>query len=722
MIPPFGPLSGYRVIRKTAVVCGLLLLGAFFTPSPALADQSAMDLVSTGPNGGTGVFGAVFAGVSADGNKVWFETQESLVSGDTDNAIDVYERNRTTGTTTLISTGPAGGNANVEAFFVGASKDGSHVFFETDESLVSADTDGNTDVYDRSGGSTSLVSTGPTGGNGAFGSFFAGCSDDGSRVWIQTDEPLTGADVDTTYDVYERSGGNTSLISSGTEDVPAYFEGASADSSHVFFQTDEALVFADLDNARDVYDRSGAITSLVSGGTANLPASFAGSSQDGNHVFFETDESLSPSDTDSSRDVYDRSGATSTLVSEGTADTPASFAGASQDGSRVFFHTQESLTAGDTDTARDVYERSGGNTTLVSAGGNGAFPATFVGASQDGATVFFQTDEALTAGDTDTARDVYQRSNGATKLVTPGSANLPATFAGTSIGGAHVFFETDESLDSSDTDNYRDVYEHLGNTTALISSGANGAFDASFAGASKDGTQAFFESEEPLLNPPDTDTSTDVYARSDAPYSHPIGGSPFRVPLVPAYQPCEKPGNSTHGGPLGFPSCHGPTPSSSLVSVGARSIAFSRYLVCIASTPAPPCGPLTRPDVKLASQITDARSGSPTGPDYADPSSTSDLTEVLTLRITDSDSIDGAATLVEQPFSIPMDCATTSDPTIGSTCSLNTSANALLPNVVRSGKAAVWQIGQVEVMDRGQDGIAGNSDDKVFEVQGVFVP
>jgi len=95
---------------------------------------------------------------------------------------------------------------------------------------------------------------------------------------------------------------------------------------------------------------------------------------------------------------------------------------------------------------------------------------------------------------------------------------------------------------------------------------------------------------------------------------------------------------------------------------------------------------------------------------------------VLTLRITDSDSIDGAATLVEQPFSIPMDCATTSDPTIGSTCSLNTSANALLPNVVRSGKAAVWQIGQVEVMDRGQDGIAGNSDDKVFEVQGVFVP
>src|SRR5204862_518009 len=201
MIPPFGPLSGYRVIRKTAVVCGLLLLGAFFTPSPALADQSAMDLVSTGPNGGTGVFGAVFAGVSADGNKVWFETQESLVSSDTDDAIDVYERNRTTGTTTLVSTGPAGGNANVEAFFVGSSKDGSHVFFETDESLSPSDPDSSRDVYDRSGATSTLVSEGTADTPASF----ACASQDGSRVFFQTQESLTAGDTDTARDVYERS-------------------------------------------------------------------------------------------------------------------------------------------------------------------------------------------------------------------------------------------------------------------------------------------------------------------------------------------------------------------------------------------------------------------------------------------------------------------------------------------------------------------------------------
>ena len=44
---------------------------------------------------------------------------------------------------------------------------------------MSADTDTAIDVYERSGGQTTLVSTGPTGGNGTFHAFFAGASADG---------------------------------------------------------------------------------------------------------------------------------------------------------------------------------------------------------------------------------------------------------------------------------------------------------------------------------------------------------------------------------------------------------------------------------------------------------------------------------------------------------------------------------------------------------------
>ena len=56
----------------------------------------------------------------------------------------------------------------------------------TSEALVDADTDTRFDVYERSGGQTTLVSTGPAGGNGAFDAIFAGASADGTRAFFVT--------------------------------------------------------------------------------------------------------------------------------------------------------------------------------------------------------------------------------------------------------------------------------------------------------------------------------------------------------------------------------------------------------------------------------------------------------------------------------------------------------------------------------------------------------
>jgi Ca2+-binding RTX toxin-like protein len=78
----------------------------------------------------------------------------------------------------------------------------SRVFFETEESLVSADTDAAQDLYERAGGQTTLVSTGPTGSSGAFEASFEGASADGSRVFFETEESLVSADTDTFDDVY----------------------------------------------------------------------------------------------------------------------------------------------------------------------------------------------------------------------------------------------------------------------------------------------------------------------------------------------------------------------------------------------------------------------------------------------------------------------------------------------------------------------------------------
>ena len=81
-------------------------------------------------------------------------------------------------------------------------QDGTHVFFETYESLVSADTDANTDVYERYGGGTELLSAGASGGNGAFDANFRAVSPDGNRVFFRTAESLLAADTDSAPDVY----------------------------------------------------------------------------------------------------------------------------------------------------------------------------------------------------------------------------------------------------------------------------------------------------------------------------------------------------------------------------------------------------------------------------------------------------------------------------------------------------------------------------------------
>lgn len=442
--------------------------------------------LSIGPSGGNGQLIPFFRGMSADGAHVFFETPEQLVPEDADGTCydqqeavlpcyDVYDRSN--GTTSLVSTGPNGATGTFNARFRGASSDGSRVFFTTREQLVSGDTDDSPDIYERSAGTTKLVSTGAIGGNGQFDAQYRGASSDGTRVFFQTSEQLAATDTDSSSDVYERSGGTTTLVSTGPTGgngvADATYVGASADGSRALFETAEQLVSADTDTTVDVYERS-AGTTLVStgpaGGNGSYDAAFAGASRDGKHVFFETSEPLVSGDTDARRDVYERAGGTTALVSTGpsggSGPFDAGFNGASDDGSRVWLGTFEPLAPTDTDQSFDVYERSAGITTQVSLGPaarNGPSDAFFDGASADGSHVWFDTVDSLTAADTDTDTyvDVYQRYQGATTLVSPtpgGGATSDAQFAGASADGSRSFFTTGDKLLPDDGDTQTDVY------------------------------------------------------------------------------------------------------------------------------------------------------------------------------------------------------------------------------------------------------------------------
>lgn len=94
--------------------------------------------------------------LSADGRHVFFDSDDPLVSADTNREADVYQWEdqghggctKPAGCVALISSGRSEGGA----FFVDASSDGSDVFFVTDGSLV-PDDPGSFDIYDaRVGG------------------------------------------------------------------------------------------------------------------------------------------------------------------------------------------------------------------------------------------------------------------------------------------------------------------------------------------------------------------------------------------------------------------------------------------------------------------------------------------------------------------------------------------------------------------------------------------
>jgi Ca2+-binding RTX toxin-like protein len=573
--PQPAPKHAPRHMRSAAAaIVSLLAAGAL--AAGASAEDRVLELVSTGPAGGNGAFDASFSDMSADGTRGFFVTEESLVGADTDGAYDVYER--AGGDTTLVSTGPAGSTAVFDAFVDGVSADGSHVFFRTFEPMESADTDMQIDSYERAGGQTTLLSTGPAGGNGnLFPAFLMDASDDGTRAFFETDESLVSGDTDATRDVYERADGQTTLVSTGPAggngNAPALYMSESDDGTRVFFQTAESLVSGDTDATRDLYERADGQTTLVStgpdGGNGPVHVQFTtpGLSSDGSRVFFETAESLVSADTDDSYDTYERAGGQTTLVSTGPAggngdfDAELAWRGVSADGTRAVFKTTESLVSADTDTTWDVYERSGGQTTLVStgpAGGNAADPAVFADASEDGSRVFFETRESLVSADADDSYDIYERAGGQTTLVSTGPAGgngfVDPVFEDASADGTRVFFETIESLVSADTDTALDVYERSGGQTTLISAapaGGDGTVDAFLADASADGSRVYLETTGSLLSA-DTDDVQDAYlARIVAPGT--------TTPPAPAPGPGDAPAPALAPTPAGP---HGPAPGA----------------------------------------------------------------------------------------------------------------------------------------------------------------
>jgi subtilisin family serine protease len=206
----------------------------------------------------------------------------------------------------------------------------------------------------------------------------------------------------------------------------------------------------------------------------------------------------------------------------------------------------------------------------------------------------------------------------------------------------------------------------------------------------------------------------------------PAGASPLIVSLVPEYVQCGiNPVNRTHGPPLAHPSCAPPVKRSPYLTVGtpdangaaANSVGQARLATLVGD----PGTPADEADVKFEFSMTDVRRQTAGFPDY-----TGDLDANFAFRLTDRTvgAEATATTLVDtsiNPFFV-VSCAATASTLIGSTCSGTTTAEAIVPGLLKEGARAIWQLDEIDIGDGGPDGDVFTAPNQIFATQGIFVP
>ena len=220
-----------------------------------------------------------------------------------------------------------------------------------------------------------------------------------------------------------------------------------------------------------------------------------------------------------------------------------------------------------------------------------------------------------------------------------------------------------------------------------------------------------------------------------ASHARPKAASPIQVSLVPSYTQCTA-ANRTHGPPLAFPSCNPPAQTSQYLTVGspdangaaANASGYARVAVVV-GVPGPP----DDSDVKLSGASTDIRCkagvaacGAANAADGADY--TGELQANATIRITDHFSAvapgggSDPATVIDIPFPTNASCVSTASTAVGASCSVSTTANAIVPGAVKDGKRAIVESGTIYVTDGGPDGLVGTEPNTQIAIQGIFIP
>jgi fibronectin type 3 domain-containing protein len=485
------------------------------------SDIQAVSLVDPTLAGisGAGASSSTNFSISSDGRlRVFSSYASNLVTGDTNNAEDVFLQDQTTGAVTLLSRGP-GGAANGDSDQAVISADGRYVAFTSKASnLVPGDLNGKSDVFieDLQTGTVLLVSTGAN-GQGNDDSFNPVLSADGRYVaFTSAASNLDPNKTDHAFDVFRKDmqTGEVRLVSTG----PGGQGSASGDGASIsgdgrlvsFVSFANNLVPGDTNGAYDAFVKdmdTGVVTLVNQGaqGPGNRGSTNAFLSADGRYVAFSSQATnLVLGDTNGVGDAFVKdlqTGAVS-LVSASTAGpgNGQSVAGPiSADGRFVLVKSfatnlvSQAVGPGFQIFLKDTLTGSIQLVTTGAAGpanSDGQFPAL----SGDGRYVQFMSGASnLVPNDNNGAADVFVRDTQAatTTLISNRNASLAPATAGGSLpqvsadGRFVVFSSASDLIVPGDTNNCSDVFvkDLSTGTIQLVSQGAQGIGNgASFGG------------------------------------------------------------------------------------------------------------------------------------------------------------------------------------------------------------------------------------------------
>lgn len=386
-------------------------------------DTSTMTKVSNGLSGAPANGSSFEPMISDDGSAVVFASYASnLVANDTNGKTDVFLYAVNTGVITRVSVDSSGNQGDDHSAEPSISQDGSVIAFTSlATNITTGDTNAASDVFVRnvSAGTTSLVSVSTAGAQGNKVSFQPRISANGSYIAFSSDATnLSASDTNSCTDVFVRDLANsiTTLVSSSSSGVAgnrsSTWPAISSDGHYIVFQSRaNNLVASDINGYVDIFmkDMSTGTTTLISktnsGAQVTYDSTRPSISFDGRFVTFESrSPDYVPWDSNNASDVFihdNQSGRTapfSTLASSVIGNKKSYGAVISGLGGKLgFLSLASNLVTPDTNSQYDVFVRSNpfaGQVVNITSNGN----LTETGGTQNAFTLtrFGDTGSSLT--------------------------------------------------------------------------------------------------------------------------------------------------------------------------------------------------------------------------------------------------------------------------------------------------------------------------------------